>query len=280
MEKLIKEPLVHFLVLGGFLFLLYSFLNPQSENTEDYTILFNDSDLNRLVSAYQKNWGYAPDSSTLENLIQEEIRSEIFYREALRMQLDHNDEIIRRRLRQKYAFLIKDISAEQEATEEELQIFYQQNAAKYRTQKLLSFNQYYFSPDKRKKPSSVIEGFLKQLKTNPQSTIKDDPSHLPRTLKAKDLSDIRPLFGQDFALRIFQETDTGWLGPIASGYGQHLVEITAIDTVQQVPFEEIKDQVISDWKDAKLEEFNTKLYQNLQSQYQVKYSLENWKNPN
>ena len=109
MSRLIREPLVHFLLIGGGLFILYSFLHPEENRLDNNTILIVDSDVDRLIKAYQQNWNTRPDSSTLQKLLEEEIKSEIFYREALRMQLDHNDEIIRRRLKQKYEFLVKDL---------------------------------------------------------------------------------------------------------------------------------------------------------------------------
>jgi len=88
-------------------------------------IQMDNSDIERLKKAYQQNWSTAPDSASLAKLVEEEVKAEVFYREALRMQLDHNDEIIRRRLKQKYEFLVKDLADSQQPTLEELKRFYE-----------------------------------------------------------------------------------------------------------------------------------------------------------
>ena len=64
-SQLIKEPLLHFLLLGGALFLLYSFLNKDEERPEDFTIHITQSDIDRLTSAYEKNWSTSPDLSLI-----------------------------------------------------------------------------------------------------------------------------------------------------------------------------------------------------------------------
>ena len=154
MKKLWKEPLLHFLLIGGGLFFLYNWLNPSAEQIENNVIKIDNSDIERLAKAYQQNWGTLPDSATVKNLLEEEVKSEVFYREALRMQLDHNDEIIRRRLKQKYEFLVKDLADNQTPSEEELRQFYEENPDFYKAPAKLSFSQIYFSPDKRKGPKT------------------------------------------------------------------------------------------------------------------------------
>ena len=123
MKKIIEEPLVHFLLLGGLIFVLYGFLNKNSENPAGNTIIIQDSDVLRLTKAYQQSWNKTPDAATLKDLIDNEVESEMLYREALRLNLDHNDEIIRRRLKQKYEFLVKDLSISSPPTDAELKQF-------------------------------------------------------------------------------------------------------------------------------------------------------------
>ncbi len=121
--KLWKEPLFHFLLTGGGLFLLYGFINPSAEQIDNNVIQIDNSDVERLAKVYQQNWNMPPDSTSLEKLLAAEVKAEVFYREALWRQLGHNDEITRRRLKQKYEFLVKGLADSQQPSVKELRRF-------------------------------------------------------------------------------------------------------------------------------------------------------------
>lgn len=284
MSRLLRDPLIHFLLLGALLFVLHGILNQQEENTEGYDIVLTDSDVERLVQAYQRNWNSLPDSLTLQNLMAAEVKAEIFYREALRMNLDHNDEIIRRRLKQKYEFLVKDLTTPQNVTEEILRQFYTENPSKYKNTPTITFHQFYFHPDKRKNPSEDAENAWQKIKDKDIETVGKqkigDGFHLQSYHAAKDIDQVRQSFGQEFATALF-EAATGkketWLAPISSGFGVHLVFLEELEVSELMPFEEVKDKVAEDWKLAQQTDYQEQLYQNLQQKYQVTYQLEKWK---
>ncbi len=276
-SQILKEPLVHFLLLGGALFLLYSFLNKDEERPEDFTIHIAQSDIDRLTSAYEKNWSTSPDSATLDLLIKDEVKTEMLYREALRMNLDHNDEIIRRRLKQKYEFLVKDLVSLEQASEATLETFYKENIDRYNSSKKISFSQIYFSPDKRAAPLQEAELMYQQIKN--QSFPNDlngygDNFHLPNYFANKDVGDIRQALGKQFADAIFTIKNIGWSVPISSGYGAHLVWVHSINDSNVLPFSQVKEQVAQDWEQEQQTRYNDQLYKNLSEQYKVTYSFE------
>ncbi len=284
MSRLLRDPLIHFLLLGALLFVLYAVLNQQEENTDGYDIVLTDSDVERLVQAYQRNWNSLPDSLTLQNLMAAEVKAEIFYREALRMNLDHNDEIIRRRLKQKYEFLVKDLTTPQNVTEEILHQFYTENPSKYHNTPTITFHQFYFHPDKRKNPLKDAEDAWKKVKEEALK-VQDrqqigDGFHLQSYHAAKDIDQIRQSFGQEFATALFEVAigkKEAWLPPISSGFGVHLVFLEELEVSELMPFEEVKDKVLEDWKLAQQSDYQEQLYLNLQQKYQVAYQLEKWK---
>ncbi len=280
MKKLLREPLLHFLLIGGGLFFLYSFLNPSEEQIANNVIKIDDSDVERLIKAYEQNWSSPPDSVTLKSLLTEEIKAEVFYREALRMQLDHNDEIIRRRLKQKYEFLVKDLADSQQPSEASLKAFYEEKSEFYKEPTKLSFSQIYFSPDKRKQPLEDAQTVLKQVLSQPENKVAvkqlGDNFHLQNYFAERDYNDVRQLFGQDFAKAIFDLKKEGWSQPIQSGYGIHLVNITTIQNELIKPYEAVKENVLADWKIAQQGLYNEQLYENLLQKYEVEYDLEKW----
>lgn len=274
MSKILREPLIHFLLLGGMLFALYSFLNKDEINPEDYTIHITQSDVDRLVKAYQKNWNSSPDRATLAAIIDEEVNTELLYREALRMNLDHNDEIIRRRLKQKFEFLVKDLVSLDQTSEKDLQSFYQEHPQSYQYPKTISFSQIYFSPDKRKNPQQDAITLFSQI-DNQSSLLafkqKGDDFHLPTDFIKKNKESVRQDFGKQFADSLFQINQPGWASPILSGYGYHLVYLENILPSAPIPFERIKEKVAQDWKQQQQLLYNEQLLKNLRSQYTVEY---------
>lgn len=278
MQKIIKEPLVQFLLIGGALFFLYSFLNPSTEGVDNNLISIDDSDVKRLIKSYEKTWNAPPDSTTLSNLVSEEIKSEVFYREAIRMQLDHNDEIIRRRLKQKYEFLVKDLANNLQPSEADLSDYYEEHTDQYLEPVKLSFSQIYFSPDKRKNPfedaQRILIQIIKSNKTNVDVKSHGDPFHLQSHFDSRDHSDVRQVFGKEFADAIFKQKIEGWTGPIRSGYGIHLVNLTTIKDQVNLSYADIKERVIADWKTDQQQSYNEQLYENLLRGYEVEYDFE------
>ena len=280
MKNALNEPLLHFLLLGLLLFLVYGFLNSGTENREDYRIQISDADIERMVAVHQRNWGTKPDSLTLQKLVAEEVKSEIMYREALRLNLDHNDEIIRRRLRQKYEFLVKDISETREPGEEELRSFYHTNKALFKERKKLSFYQAFFSPDHRNNPLaealSVWEKVKNTIPKEEDLRKLGDDFHLPVYFGNKDKEAIMQQFGNSFANALFGQFQTGWIEPVESGYGIHLVYISAANEAELLSFEQVKSRVQSAWKDSLLLQHNEQLYRGLLREYELVFDLEKY----
>jgi len=148
MKKLLKEPFFHFILIGIVLFLIYGMVSNKTNSKN--TILINDFDISNIISKWEMQWKRAPTEKELQNLIASNIKQEIFYQEALNMNLDHNDEIIKRRLAQKMQFLSNDIAYLKEPTQIELKEYYKTHAEKYLTPNPYSLYQITFSPDKRK----------------------------------------------------------------------------------------------------------------------------------
>jgi len=278
MQILLKEPFFQFLLLGGGLFLLYSFLNPSEEQVENNVILIDNSDAERLSKAYQQNWSTPPDSATLKKLIEEEVKAEVYYREALRMKLDHNDEIIRRRLKQKYEFLVKDLADSQQPRTDELKRFHEEHSELYQSPTKVAFTQMYFNPDKRSDSSRDALNALETIRNLPIDKVDvkklGDPFHLQSYYADRDYNDVRQLLGQDFAKGLFSQIKEGWLSPIQSGYGTHLVYVSTIEEEHIQPYESSKERVLEDWKLSQQQLYNEQLFENILKKYEVVYELD------
>lgn len=113
-SKLLREPLLHFLLIGAGLFFLYSQLNSDEEINNAQQIVINKSQIIRLSTTFTEESGKNPTHEEIQKLLQDDIREEVLYREALALGLDKDDMIIRHRLAQKMKYLFEDITLDDE----------------------------------------------------------------------------------------------------------------------------------------------------------------------
>lgn len=282
LKKITREPLVHFLGIGLLIFLINGIFNSDQNLNTNQTILIDDNDIHRLITQYQQVWNEAPDQSTIKKLIEQYIESEITYREALAMNLDHNDEIIKRRLKQKYEFLVKDLITSSQASDDDLKAYYEDHKADFQTDKLYSFNQYYFSPDRRSSPLEDAKQFLaNQIDKNPDhsSTLTGvDPIHLQKSFSNVTEHYIRQEFGMDFLTQLRLQSANSWVGPLSSGFGIHVVYMESIDSSQTQKFEEVRDDVNLAYEDELTKTYNKNLLDKVKENYAIEYDLDKWKN--
>src|SRR5262245_17287731 len=150
MKRLLREPLLHFLVLGAVLFAAYHYLQPApSAAPSSKQIQLSLDELSQLATVFQSQWKRDPTPEEFSHMVEQKVQSEVLYREGLAMGLDKNDEIVKRRMAQKMEFLAEDVAAAREPSGEELKAWYARNTDKFALPKRVSFRHLYFSPDKR-----------------------------------------------------------------------------------------------------------------------------------
>ena len=131
LRSLAREPLVHFVLIGAALFAVYR-VGGGGSIEPARRIEIGAAEVQRLAAAFSRNWMRPPTAEELRGLVENEVREEVYYREAVAMGLDRNDEIIRRRLHQKLEFLSGDLAAPASPTEAELQAHLDAHAERFR----------------------------------------------------------------------------------------------------------------------------------------------------
>lgn len=271
-----KEPLVHFMLIGLLLFVIHS-LTTDDSSTSGSTILIDDDDVNRLITQYKQVWNEEPSNETIKKLVEDYVNSEMLYNEALAMNLDHNDEIIKRRLKQKYEFLVSDLATIQEPNETELKKFFSANQDKFQSEKLYSFSQYYFSPDKRQRPDIDARKFIaSKKKGTEENNLDSDASHLKRTYINITPKKIRADFGNEFSKEMMTLDSSGWYGPIQSGYGFHVIDVLSIQLDSLQDFNAVQSEVKAAYNEELIENYNKSIQGKLIENYTVTYELEQW----
>jgi parvulin-like peptidyl-prolyl cis-trans isomerase-like protein len=271
--QLLREPLVHFLLLGAGLFVVYGLTAPTDDS--DRLIEVSESDIQLLSDRYTKQLGAAPSEDELQHLVKNHIRNEILYLEARRMQLDEKDTIVKRRLVQKLEFLIQDMIVPENPTDETLQAYFDKHIEDYRVPAVASLTQMYFSPDKRPQPqqdaSSVLKKILGGEQGYEQAREESDRSPVGSVLMQQDMSRLNRQLGTRFVdqLQALDTDSRDWQGPIESGYGIHLVQINEWQASRLPDFEDVKNAVARDWLRQAREEANESYYKTLKDQYTI-----------
>jgi hypothetical protein len=124
--KLIKEPLLHFALVGALLFITYGLVQGyRSLETTGEPVEIGGGELRWLTETFKNQWQRLPDDQELRGLASNLIEEELLAREAYVLGLDKDDTIVRRRLAQKLLFLIEDSSRFTEPSETELRALYE-----------------------------------------------------------------------------------------------------------------------------------------------------------
>ncbi|MGR8932974.1 MAG: peptidylprolyl isomerase [Gammaproteobacteria bacterium] len=255
----LQEPLLHFLLAGGLLFVVYAWFN---EDGSPKTVRITSADVNWLKETWTRQWQRPPDEQEVRDLVNGYLREVLLAREAQELGLSENDTVIRRRLAQKMAFLVQDTARLAEPDEATLRRIYAADYAHYRTPLRISFTQIYFRSE-----ADAVQG-LKKLGKNTTAEV-GDPILLERDYAALDEPAVTSLFGRAFAAKIIALEPHRWQGPISSAYGFHLVLVSERQPAQPRPFEAVRAQVRDAWQLTQQAKANQQFFAGLLQKYQV-----------
>lgn len=240
LRRFAAEPLVHFLLLGAALFALNAFLPPSGASKE---IVVSDGRIRSLAETYRRTWQRAPTREELDALIEDFVRDEVLYREALAQGLERDDIVVRRRLRQRMEFLTEEAAAAAQPTDKDLADYLAAHPAAFAAEPRITFSQ------------EFLGGRLSMLEARYEDLA-------PR--------DVERLFGREFAVELAKQPQGRWVGPIASGYGAHRVRVEKIVPGGMPSLEEVRPLVEREWRNARRTALREEMYARLRSQYTVK----------
>ena len=268
---LLREPLLHFLLIGGAIFLIYSLQN--EGRIDNNRIVISEAQINRLVTLWEKKRQRLPTRHELESMIEQQIREEVMYREALAMGLDQNDSIIRRRLAQKIEFISTDLAALAEPSEAELTSYLLAHSKEFELPARINFVQVYISPDKHgEQVQSYANSLLDEL-TQADSKVDvttiGDSFMLDQHYAQLTEHDVTRLFGEDFAGKLFTLPVGSWQGPVQSGYGAHLVRIDNRSERRQQKLNAVRKKVQTEWLARQRRDMDKNIYNNLRQRYEI-----------
>lgn len=272
MRTLLREPLVHFLALGALVFVLFHF-KANRDTPHHSTIVIGPGKFEQLMTGFSRTWHRSPSQQELDALIEDEIREEVLYREALALGLDKDDTIVRRRMRQKLEFLTEDASVARRPTDQDIRQWLNDHPDEFRVDPTIAFTQVYFNGARRGESAFVAASkALARLKVVAREfTAPDvgDATMLPRELSLSSLGDVARVFGDDFARQIAPLAPGQWAGPVESGFGWHLVYVSERMDGGPRPLAEVREAVQRAWIEAQHKKIVEATYSKLREKYTV-----------
>lgn len=272
LRTLLREPLIHFLVLGALVFALVSQVGNTDQNRDDLVIV-SEQDIARLQSLWQAQYSKPPTDEELSAIIDQHVREEILYRAAMKLGLGQDDMIVRRRLVQKFLFLSEGLVEIEPPSDTDIENYFSENLARYMLPTETSFMQVYFKANPSDEAPQRANKTLLELNEDNEVAAawrqQGDPFMLPREFAERTDAEIINLFGPDFVDTLPNLAVGQWTGPVPSAYGWHVVMIAERTASIQPSLADVRTLVSTDLVEEKRRQANEDLYQSIQEQYVV-----------
>ena len=267
-RKAMREPLLHFLFIGAGLFFLFSSINGPVDDKPN-RIVVTPGQVELLAANFTRTWMRPPTEQEMEGLIKSYLRDEVYYREAIALGLDKDDAFIRRRMRQKLEFILEDITAQIDPTEDELRAYMLDHRKSFWLEPQVSFRQLYLNPDQRHDIEGDAENMLAQLHAGENPEELGDLTMTAYEFGLTYQSEIAKRFGDKFAREILNLGPGKWTGPVYSGLGEHLVMVSERIEGRLPELSEVRSDVEREWLIERRRELEDATYNRLLEEYEV-----------
>ncbi|NIZ63370.1 hypothetical protein DL239_20600 [Sedimentitalea sp. CY04] len=264
--RISKEPLVHFLLIGGLIFATFSLMDDSPAKLNSQQITISKTDLVSLSARFESVWKRTPQPEEMQSMTEDLIRERVLVNAALDLGMDQGDAVIERRLRQKMEFFAASIAEAIEPEDGELVAFFIANAEDYQESPQLALEQVYLGEKANSEDSSEA---LSALRTGIDPAQLRSPSLLPERFEMTAVQVLDSSFGTGFAGSLINLPIGEWAGPVQSGYGVHLVRLSGKSASTLPPLDQVMPQVLADWQRAKRQDVLDQYYQTLRQGYEI-----------
>jgi len=274
MRKFFRKPAVHVILLG--VIVAAAILVAKGPPTADASrrVVVTGADLLQQRAAFMRTWQREPTSDELRGALEQHIRQEVLYREALAREYDRDDLVVRRAMQQKMEFLAASQALQEPPTEEEIEAFFALRQERYRLPAVLTFAQIYISLDQRgveaEQHAIDLLARLRSEDLEPSALASwGDPIMLETFYADQTEREVSAAFGDVFAEAAVRLPIGTWEGPVSSGYGLHLVKVLQREESRVPDWREVAGRVISDLEFEAKASARDQLYQEIAQNYEV-----------
>jgi len=264
-----REPILHFLVIGALVFLAFE-LSQGDSVIEQNHIRIDVGTQEQLQAQFNRSRLRQPTDAELSKLIDNHIRDEVYYREARALGLDQNDTVVRKRMFQKLDFLLEELTEEEIPNDEMLVQFIELNASRFREEPYISFIQVFFNPGNDPELiSNLARKTLVKLNNGAAPETEGDLAFEQQAYSGVTPSDIKRVFGTAFSGQINALEPNGWVGPVKSVYGIHLVKIIKKTEGGMPLLSDIRKRAIREYKADRRNDLRDIAYKKMRDRYTI-----------
>lgn len=243
---LLREPLVHFLAAGALVFVILSGRPPDAGERR---IVVDEAIVAGIVNRYVQAFRRPPSPAELDGLISDHVRTEVYYREALRLGLDQGDEVVQKRMRNKMLAIAGAEAEAAQPSDAELQALLDKDPARYALPPRYTLEQRYIGADNASNRAQAAAQ-LAALRAGRDPGIAQTPLPLPGRFTDLPAFDLATQFGDDFADALAKVPVGQWHGPVASGFGLHLVKVERRADPPKPRLADTRQRLENDWRAA------------------------------
>ena len=276
LKKWIAQPVVQFMGIGLVMFLVNTYILQAdgSNNEDEFTVSLTVGEVKSMQEMWTSRWQRPPTEPEMQGMINQRVEEAILFREAVKIGLDKNDDIIRQRMSQKLEFLSNDLVKPDSASVKEIKEYFDLNIENYITPESITITQLFVDPKIHgAKLGEEIKTRLTKLNgldaVSYEISSYGDQFSLQTYFPDKKQIELAKLFGSEFASEIFELETDEWLGPIKSQYGVHLVYISHKNPAVIPELKSIKKLVVEDLQREKQNKINKLYIDGILSRYKV-----------
>ena len=265
-QKLVRDPLVHFVVAALLIFGISQALN--GFGAREDTIRLSRADIERLAALYATETGTPPGPDELRSLVIDQVETMALAREARRLGLEAGDVVVERRLAQKMRFMVDDLANPADPEERELRNWFEENRDQFAVPALYSFDHVYF----REASDPRARVAMAELRNQPGADwlAEGDAFMLQRQYCELPVREVVRLFGAEFAEALTGlPPDGAWQGPVNSALGTHLVRVTKVSAAASPNFDTVRGEVLEQWRAEARLRANARAVSDIVARYKV-----------
>jgi hypothetical protein len=272
-RKLLGEPILHFLLIGIALFGAYRWMAPGDSGGR--RIVITQGVVDDLVTQHVAARGREPSTTELNHLVESYVRDEIMYREGVRLGLERDDVVVKRRVRQKIEMIAEEDASTRAPTDADLSAYLVANQARFVQPAILTFEQVFIG-ESRSGPGvvHVVAVTREALRKGGDPEELGKPTLLPHRMTRTPADLVARDFGASFANALEKVPVGEWVGPIDSSFGAHYVRVSDRTPAAAPQLAAVRDHVVREWENERRQRARNDAYTKMRGEYQVSIETE------
>jgi len=267
LRRLVREPLLHFLLIGIALFLYFGRGAP--DETDARRLVVTQAQVEALARQFETTWRRLPTDQELANLVETYVHDEILYREGRSLGLDRDDPVIKRRVRQKLEFMAEEMAGRESPSDAELAAYLQANPARFTRPALVTFEQIFLGPGDSDGSDRRLAAVRLALEHGGDPETLGQPTLLPSHEDKAAVDLVAKRMGEQFAAQLETVPLGQWTGPVISGFGAHLVRVREWIPAALPSLEDARSPIAREWESERRARALEEHYRRLRQDYRV-----------